>query len=138
MPVETEAAEEVQPIPQRVDSDFAIRPVLLGAAEDNSQDIAPEEHIVTEQREAPKTIGDLIEVVLNRKCRNFSLERAVEPFADRGLFTRNGGQSAVSGRHCCHRGDRIVPPPAVGTPDHPIVNKLILQKKNQSVLTQAG
>lgn len=63
LPAETEPAEEVQPIPQQFDSDFAIRPILLGAAEDGPQDTAPEEHIVTEQREAPKTIGELIEVL---------------------------------------------------------------------------
>ena len=83
-------------------------------------------------------VGDLIEVLLDRERSGVGLERAVEPLADRGLFPRNGGESSVPGRHRRHRGDRIVPPSAVGAPNHPVVDQLVLQKENQAVLAQAG
>ena len=83
-------------------------------------------------------IGDLIEVTFNRERGGIGFERPVETFAHRGFFPRNGGKGSVSGRHRRHRGDRITPPPAVGAPNHPVVDQLVLKEENQAVLAKTG
>ncbi|MBQ8068084.1 MAG: ABC transporter permease [Solobacterium sp.] len=65
IPAEREPAEEAQPIPQRFESDTMSRPILLGEREGQTPETEPSVHIVTEQYKAPKTIGELIEVLQN-------------------------------------------------------------------------
>ncbi len=65
IPAEPEPVEAVQPIPQRFESDAMIRPILLGETDGQTSETEPSLHIVTGQYKAPKTIGELIDVLRN-------------------------------------------------------------------------